>query len=460
MNYKATILLFVLVAAVSCGQRRPGISRKEAVRELLSLQAARDSITRKASAGLDTFAKDYVPQAGVKYEPVIRTDNVKVLDIKAALADSRELQPDAFGHVSLYPVGYGINLSRSLIPVNGGDAWIMACLQEILLLDSQMKYMKTLFENDVDVETVTDTEKGLSYFTVKTRRYIRDLAFRGDSYEKICAYCVGQSELSAVAVLPFADLVMSERPWTPDDIVSMLPVASISEFAVYGEGFLAVEPFSSRFGIYSARGDTLCRFTVNDAPDYVPKNAYRMGETGNVYRVGEKTMVRIAYDNTVYEVEDASTLNAVYRFDFGDLKRPDGKYVVESTDNSLAGYYLIKNLIETDRYLFLQVDEGYDSPNNREKGEVGFHFLVYDKRSGDFYSVDRKHLRDSGGGLYVPVIPYLVGSDTLSLRTMDVADGRLYTFVPVGALKKNLSDTAMFAGMDDDESVIIMTDKQ
>lgn len=103
-------------------------------------------------------------------------------------------------------------------------------------------------------------------------------------------------------------------------------------------GYFSPERFSSRVYTFGTKGDTLCLFTVNDAEDYVPVGDYRSAETdGQVYVYGGKPRFLLGYDDTVYELEDASTLKAVWKLDFGDLKRPTGKYVVESLSRKTIG---------------------------------------------------------------------------------------------------------------------------
>lgn len=455
MNPKMMIVLFALFAALSCGQRRPGVSRKEAVAELIAFEAVKDSIRMSrmnASASLDTFPEDYLPKPGIRYEPKIITANVKVLDVKAALADVRNLQPDAFGHVSLYPIGHRFKVLQSITPILQGEAWLVNALEGIALLDSQLKYIMTLFENDVEIQQMSD-----SAISCVMRRYLMDAVFLEEPDERICAYYVGipvdgHASERAFATLPFGQMAISDKPWTPDDMTSKLPVGKVEKLSVYGDGFLVVEPFSSRLGVYGAMGDTLCRFTVNDTPDYVPVRAYRRAESSDVYRIGARTMVRIPYDNTIYALEDASTLNAVYRLDFGDLKRPDGKYVVETINNSLEGYHIIENVTETDGHLFVSMYQPVERNGEKDK----YYFLVYDKRSGDFYSIAQKEGRNA----HIPAIPFTIGKDTLSFHSLNVADGRLYTQMSAKLLKGLLPSVTSLEGVDDETSVIIMTDKQ
>lgn len=443
-------MFLALSAAVSCGRGRPGISRSEAVRELAAIQAARDSVRKSIAASLDTFPADYVPAAGVRYEPVIRTGNVRVLDVGSALEDFRELPPDMLGTLSFMPAGRDFSLSPDLQPVDGGKSWIMSGEQGIFLLDSRMKYVKTLFENDVEIET-TEMD-GKRFITIRVKRCLFSPC-AGDGC--IRAYYLDnlteeRSSAWDMVTLPLDAMVSSDRPWTPDDIMSRLPIAldiyAAGSYADFGEGFLMVEPFSSRLATFGYRGDTLCRFAVNDAPDYVPQRDYRRGEEHSIYMAGGKVRFRLAYDNTIYELEDASTLNALYRLDFGSLKRPDGQYVVESVDNSLDGYWLVDNVAESDTHLIIGLHEGYDSPKAVEEGRVAFYCLVYDKRTGDFFSC-------------APEMPFRAGGDTLSLTPCTVADGRFYTVMPAATLRKKLPDLASLEGADDKESVIIMIDK-
>jgi len=213
------------------------------------------------------------------------------------------------------------------------------------------------------------------------------------------------------------------------------------------------EPFSSRLCTFGQKGDTLCRFTVSDAEDYVPTSTYRSGENTDVYHYDGKLRLRMAYDDTVYELTDVSTLKAVWRLDFGPLKRPTGKYVVGSLNNSLDGYYLVNSWIETNRYLLVQLSRSYDSPNARTQGTVTLHTLVYDKQTGDFFSLPGK--TDKEGRYTYANLPFRVEGKDISLLPSLTAGGRAATLFKGKRLKEMLPDLPLSKQVKDEELVVV-----
>ena len=123
MNRLSLLLLALLLLAIgtSCRQRRPGMSREEAVTELETQAAEQEARRQQVAATLDTFAADYRPPAGIKYQPTMIRTGAKVLNVPAALKNVRVLKPNALGILSFHPTGYeGYGLGAELNPVDDG----------------------------------------------------------------------------------------------------------------------------------------------------------------------------------------------------------------------------------------------------------------------------------------------------------------------------------------------------
>ena len=69
-----TMFLFLLV---SCGNRNAGKEQRETTASL-----------EKQGASVETFAADYRPPAGIKYQPTIVRTGAKTINVAAALNDS------------------------------------------------------------------------------------------------------------------------------------------------------------------------------------------------------------------------------------------------------------------------------------------------------------------------------------------------------------------------------------
>ena len=454
-----TFIMFLLLFLASCRQRRPGMSREEAAAELLAQAAEQGARRQQAAATLDTFAADYRPPAGIKHQPTIIRTGAKVLNVPAALKNVQALKPNALGILSFHPTGYeGYGLGAELSLVD--DGWLLADYEGICLLDKDMKLRKVLFRNDVEISEMK-MDNGIGY-GIRSKRRLSQVGYDSSTRQLRGLYAGQETEADdrlryeyAVAILPWDVLAEAAEPWTPDHLPSKLPIGRTqgNAFAVTAGGWLMTEPFSSRFCTFGQKGDTLCRFTVNDAEDYVPTSTYRSGEDTDVYHYDGKLRLRMAYDNTVYELTDASTLKAVWRLDFGPLKRPTGKYVVGSLNNSLDGYYLINSWIETNRYLLVQLSRSYDSPNARTQGTVTLHTLVYDKQTGDFFSLPGK--TDKEGRYTYANLPFRVEGKDISLLPSLTAGGRAATLFKGKRLKEMLPDLPLSKQVKDEELVVV-----
>lgn len=454
-----TFIMFLLLFLASCRQRRPGMSREEAAAELLAQAAEQGARRQQAAATLDTFAADYRPPAGIKHQPTIIRTGAKVLNVPAALKNVQALKPNALGILSFHPTGYeGYGLGAELSLVD--DGWLLADYEGICLLDKDMKLRKVLFRNDVEISEMK-MGNGIGY-GIRSKRRLSQVGYDSSTRQLRGLYAGQETEADdrlryeyAVATLPWDVLAEAAEPWTPDHLPSKLPIGRTqgNAFAVTAGGWLMTEPFSSRLCTFGQKGDTLCRFTVSDAEDYVPTYTYRSGENTDVYYYVGKLRLRMAYDDTVYELMDASTLKAVWRLDFGPLKRPTGKYVVGSLNNSLDGYYLVNSWIETNRYLLVQLSRSYDSPNARTQGSVTLHTLVYDKQTGDFFSLPGK--TDKEGRYTYANLPFRVEGKDISLLPSLTAGGRAATLFKGKRLKEMLPDLPLSKQVKDEELVVV-----
>lgn len=461
MNRLSLLLLtlFLLTVGISCRQRRPGMSREEATAELEAQAAEQAARRQQAAATLDTFAADYRPTAGIKYQPTIIRTGAKVLNVPAALKNVRPLEPNALGTLSFHPTGYeGYGLGAELSPVD--DGWLLMDYEGFCLLDKDMKLRKVLFRNDVEISEMK-MGNGQTGYSMRMNRTLRSVGY-DPSVRQLRGLYGGKTMQEgqhgyecAIVALPWDILVEAAEPWTPDYLPSKLPIARTqgNAFAVTEGGWLMTEAFSSRLYTFGQKGDTLCRFTVNDAEDYVPTSTYRSGENTAVYHYDGKLRLLMAYDNTVYELADASTLKAVWRLDFGTLKRPTGKYVTGSLNNSLDGYYLVDSWIETTRHLLIQLSYGYDSPNARSQGKVTLYTLIYDKRTGDFFSLPGQ--TDKEGRYTYANLPFRVeGKDISLLPSLTIGDQAAILFKGK-RLKEMLPDLPLSKQVKEEELVIV-----
>ena len=452
MNKNNYVLAMSLLLLVSCGNRRPGMSKEEAAAELKEQAAQEEAVRKERAASVDTFAADYRPPAGIKHQAKILTAGAKTIDVAAALRNVRELKPNELGTPVLYATGVEA-LAQSSALLHIGDEWVMQAGEGLFLLDKDFRLVKQLFRNDVDIQMGSDGSVSSSFD--------RTLGVGGfdASLRQFRAPYIDVSNKSyrrGIVNLPWDELRASSQPWTGDDVISFLPSKGAGfNLCVTEGGYMAPEANSSRLYTFGVRGDTLCRFVVNNAPDYVPAtmNA-RTGERNNLYTYEGKSRVRMGYDNAVYELEDASTLKAVWRLDFGGLKRPTRKEVVEGSYDDLRDVWFVEGWLETRRYLFLRLSQGYDCFNTRKADKVKLYTILYNKQTGEGFSLPLA--QDEKGLPSYPDLAFEYEGKSFSGFPTGEVDGRLYMLYIGQQLKKLLPDVTSVQALKDKEVVFMM----
>ena len=445
MNKNNYVLAMSLLLLVSCGNRRPGMSKEEAAAELKEQAAQEEAVRKERAASVDTFAADYRPPAGIKHQAKILTAGAKTIDVAAALRNVRELKPNELGTPVLYATGVEA-LAQSSALLHIGDEWVMQAGEGLFLLDKDFRLVKQLFRNDVDIK---EMNRG---YSIHRKKILINGGY--DSLNHLFRTTYSDVKKgNFVTNIPWENLRNSTKTWSAEDLVSLLPIKNVADISMIADGFLCRERFSSRVYTFGLKGDTLCRFIVNDAEDYKPKKAYRNPEGSSVYYYGGKVRIRLAYDNTIYELEDVSTLKAVWKLDFGGLKRPTGQYVVESISNSLAGYWLLDNVLETSRYLIIRLSEGQVTAPGKKSPAQKYYVLIYDKQTNECFSLPL--LKNENGDLTAD-FPLEYEGKSFHAFPISIADGNVYIIYKGKQLKMLFPDIAAIQELKDREVVFMV----
>mgnify|MGYP000014113403 FL=1 len=390
MLYKELVSITLFFSLIACSSKSPGMSKDE-ITQALDEQAIEHAAAVKAvSADVPKFTEDYTPPAGIKYQAKIETAGVKTLNVQAALKNVRPMKISELGTFQIRRTGVLVPIGGNLIPVEEG--YLLNSYQGIYLLDKGFKLIKQLFENDVDFQ-----RSGKRYY-FQLRVVLRNVYYDTTRKQIRGTYTVPNHEKDKyrtfLAFLPWDVLMTATEPWAEKDIADSIPLQGNLNFRTFfkftPEGFIRSMPYSGRFYTNALKGDTLCYFAPTHSPDYPPSKgagSVRNGEPHHIYDYHGKTRIRLAYDNTLYQLENASTLKAIYRLDFGSFLRADGQKVTGSLSNNMDDYYFLQQWLETDRYLFIKITKGYDSPNARKAKSVSLYSLIYDKTSGDFFTL-------------------------------------------------------------------------
>lgn len=452
MKTRTLFYLTLICFCTACSSKNPGMSKKEVTEELSERTTEVDTARQAASASVSEYPDDYVPPVGIKYKPKIQKEGALLLNVPAALKNVRSMKVEELGKMQFCLTGIDAMLLEDVVggitPV--GNQYLLTALQGLFLLDKDFKSVKQLFKNNVECE------KHGGSMALKPHQMITHTYYDAPSGQLRCSYLsLDKGGGNQVAYLPLAAMAGASAPWIPDDVTSKLPLDKKMNFEVFfngfKDGFIKAQVFSGHFYTMGLKGDTLCCFTPEGDSDYTPTSTYRSGEKGNTYVYRNKTYVRMAYDNTVYSLENASTLKAVYRLDFGSLQRPDGKKVTGSMSNNLDQDYFVTDWFETDRYLFIRISRGYDSPNARRNKSVSLYSLIYDKVSKDFFSLP---LEKESKTLDYPRISAGNGQETPFYPKL-VAGNILLSYTNGAWIKENKPDFPEGKNVSDDELILI-----
>ena len=365
MLHKKLIYIVLIVSFIACRSKNPGMSKDEIVRTLDEQAMQHETAVKAASAAMPEVTEDYTPPAGIKYRAKIETAGVKTLNVQVALKNVRSMKVSELGTLRIHRTGALVPIGGSLMSVEEG--YLLNSYQGIYLLDKGFKLIKQLFKNDIVFQR--DGKRG--FFQLRT---LLQSVYYDDAHKQIQgAYAVRGHEKNKsrtfLAFLPWDVLTAATEPLMEKDIADSIPLQGNLGYRVLfkfiPEGFIRGIPYSSRFYTNELKGDTLCYFEPTHSPDYPPSGSggsVRSGEPWHIYDYQGKTHICLAYDNTLYQLENASTLKAIYRLDFGSLQRADGQKVIggSNVDDS----YFVDRWLETDRHLFIKITKGYECPES------------------------------------------------------------------------------------------------
>ena len=309
---------------------------------------------------------------GIRYEAVVKNEGAVRLDIEKALKNVRPMKMSEVGNsVKIVPL-WATDFS---VPVPYKDGYLVLDTEGLYLLDSAYHKKRMLVKN---VCHFVLHEKGYSY----SYKYTLSKPLRVDEERGViqCKF-LARKEVGGMATFSLEKLMQSDSVLHTKDYQSFSPEMYPSLFT--SDGFVTYKKNTGTFYTHTFRGDTLCRFEL--MPDFLPTGTYRGPESFSAYSLNGQNFVRLPYDKTVYRLVDNHTLQAVYQLDFGGLRHATGKEVISGANIDNA--YQVKGWIETDEFIFIRMAQGHDSPNNREKKAVKLYSLVYNKETGEFFTL-------------------------------------------------------------------------
>ena len=374
-----------------------------------------------------TFTEDEPIVPGIRYEATVNNEGGIRLDIEKALKNVRPMKMSEVGSSVKFLPLWAVDNS---VPVPYKNDYLFLDTEGLYLLDSAYQKKRMLVKN---VCHFVLHEKAYAY----TYKYTLCKPLRVDE-EKGIIQCQfrARKEASGMATFSLEKLMQSDSVLHTKDYQSFSPEIYPSLFT--SDGFVTYKKNTGTFYTHTFRGDTLCRFEL--MPDYLPKSDYRNGESFSAYSLNGQHFVRLPYDKTVYRLVDDHTLQAVYQLDFGSLHHATGEEVVGGANIDHA--YQVKEWIEADKFIFIRVAQGHDSPNSRKENAVKLYTLVYNKETQEFFSLPQpKELA------YAALEGDLLGG--MEWWPQAYQDGKLYRYCSSKLLKEHPSLLEQVEGLED-----------
>ena len=126
----------------------------------------------------------------------------------------------------------------------------------------------------------------------------------------------------------------------------------------------------------NSKGDTICAFPDYDKVTNYTRTVYRRQESGTKYYHKGVLHVRQAYNDTIYQVVPPNRLVPKYILNFGSQGLQSSLEAVDS-HSDLSQKLILKEFLETNRYLFITYSKDIAAPYNKDK--VKFSRVVFDK---------------------------------------------------------------------------------
>ena len=173
-----------------------------------------------------------------------------------------------------------------------------------------------------------------------------------------------------------------------------------TQFSFRGGGDLLAVSFNSM-------GDTLCKFVNHVRLEESQTRGPAGSDWSFSYRSEGELYFRQAYCDTIFRVQSANRIVPTYRLDFGQRRAS----LFEGTSGKTQGKFLPWKWFVFKNSMILIFTEGRDCPNCRTAGEVAFHCLLFDKKTGRPTAIDMKALypedalieNDIDDGLPIPL---------------------------------------------------------
>ena len=369
-------LIVYLLFPVSCGNRSPNLTEKQ-------LQAlTNDSVPKKTETLADTI---YMPPAEVKHTEIRAVDPANppaVIDIAGNQENKKAFKLSDFASSVSY-----IYLQQppdtkftSISEVVSDDKHIFINTSIGLLCYAEDgRYLYTLCNNeleasDLGTRIVNGMKSGANIDLFNGRLIFRTTHWssfdEGASDMRLNVFDIKELDAQTPFFIQSGELGKKEpQPTYQRRLDPTKDSGLLSRYLLMDDSSFFI---SNSLTSVAINGDTLCKFIDYDRPSTFE----RVGVRPAIYRINGRVMLRKSYNDTIFRVVPPNSLAPVYVMQWGQYKPDINQYAAGS---DLEGKLVLRDWIETSRYIFIEYTEGRAYPARWIQGKVKFYYAIYDK---------------------------------------------------------------------------------
>lgn len=376
------LTLCVLLNCLSgCAGKNPNLSKEQVLENMQKLEEE----TEAKKAMMPVIPEGYTPPPGILHNMYISQSQPSVrLDMEAALKNDKKIRlSDLTTEISYHHI---VSKEESWTPrvewIKTPKGYLLQTIRGLWLLDADWKMDRMLFKNDVDV--TVDGERMfymnrasiLSCYYDESMDLMRLLVEERDPKDE-------RKSNRFIGTIPMDKLFGSTSPLEVKDLENRINAGMDNAIHPIKEGFVTAGYYLEGIYSHNLKGDTLCYFNFGNSTAEL-KGTVRSAEVNNLYIYNNRLHFRQSYTDKVMCILDEKSAQVTFHIDFGSrqVSRAEGMKV--SFD--LSEKWLLNDLTETDRYVFIGFSQNYDCPNTRNNKTIKFHQAIYDKQTKELYS--------------------------------------------------------------------------
>ncbi len=402
-------LIIPCILMVSCHRNRLKSNEEALVKEILSeekqLQQKRQQEKQREKAWADSIAK--LPQ-GFRFNPergIVPNHPPRTIDI----IDNREPREiiktsglfKSIDYISLEAVSDSVLRDGPPMQILMGERHIygFSTMRGIVQFDLKGHFLGFVCQNQMNTIRYPDGRIGMdlehnAHLKVVWKTYFADgnLCYEYlDRENKTVSYYQFDDTIDCSTQLNLPGTEGQQFPQPKGKLISQ----TINDYASkvmtpypLGGGLLAVsqnrKPVRQQMpliSILSAKGDTLCTFRDCDPIRNFSHSVYTTPEDYYSYYLHHVFHFKPAYNDTLFQVVPPNKLRAKYILDFGKQGLRDANKAI-SPVTSLINNFILDNLLETNKYVFIIYTKNYACSNTAKNKELWYSKVIYNKITG------------------------------------------------------------------------------